>query len=486
MHTKMSKVRRHDDHETDTPAAWVARHAPGYRRARQAQAHDTQNADLDPILPTATDQAQPLANTNNQYWRPRQPERQRRNSTYKQSRSSFSHFYDFGDERSCPNMAARLPRSKPFRRIFMLLLGILALGYFSWRQAVGPELGADWNIREGFQRIFPGTFGYGQGGDYNMEENRIVTLDSSLIPGGLSDLEGKRRLIFVGDIHGCKNELIALLKECAFNQQTDHLIATGDVISKGPDSAGVVDELIRINATSVRGNHEDRILTAAGAQANEAINQERDATRHASKDSELIKSLHKRHMAFLEATPLILRIPPLPFTHALSKTQRRHAIASEILVVHAGLVPAIPLQKQDPHYVMNMRSLGRRSHTPSARPASKSDQTLPWFELWNWYHERLNRGEVVQGWHRLYTLMDASDEVQTVATKVLSMFNIGRKKPHSQTVIYGHDSRLGFVDEPWTKGLDTACVRGEQLTALILDAHGQTEIVAVPCKAYRG
>ena len=37
----------------------------------------------------------------------------------------------------------------------------------------------------------------------------------------------------------------------------------------------------------------------------------------------------------------------------------------------------------------------------------------------------------------------------------------------------------------WSKGLDSACVSGGQLTAMVLDAKGKTEIVQVECKDYR-
>ena len=85
-----------------------------------------------------------------------------------------------------------------------------------------------------------GTFGIAQGGKFEHGEVRIQELRKELVPGGVGDADGKRRLVFVGDIHGCKDELLALLDKVGFNEETDHLIPTGDVISKGPDNAGVL------------------------------------------------------------------------------------------------------------------------------------------------------------------------------------------------------------------------------------------------------
>lgn len=65
--------------------------------------------------------------------------------------------------------------------------------------------------------------------------------------------------------------------------------------------------------------------------------------------------------------------------------------------------------------------------------------------------------------------------------------------PHRRsTVIYGHDSRRGLQLTPYTKGLDTGCVKGGRLTALViaLDDQGQgaeaePRVVSVECRDYR-
>ena len=40
----------------------------------------------------------------------------------------------------------------------------------------------------------------------------------------------------VGDIQGCFDELIGLLKKVRFNPDTDNLIAAGDIVNRGPKS----------------------------------------------------------------------------------------------------------------------------------------------------------------------------------------------------------------------------------------------------------
>jgi hypothetical protein len=52
--------------------------------------------------------------------------------------------------------------------------------------------------------------------------------------------------------------------------------------------------------------------------------------------------------------------------------------------------------------------------------------------------------------------------------------------------VYGHNSKKGLNVNRYTFGLDTGCVKGGRLTALVVDAKGETEIVGVKCKSERG
>ncbi len=69
-------------------------------------------------------------------------------------------------------------------------------------------------------------------------------------------MRGNGRRIFVGDIQGCLAPLRLLLAACAFRQGIDRLLPVGDLVAKGPDSAGVLRWLRRIGAEPVLGNHD--------------------------------------------------------------------------------------------------------------------------------------------------------------------------------------------------------------------------------------
>ena len=75
-----------------------------------------------------------------------------------------------------------------------------------------------------------------------------------------------RRIWVVGDIHGCRRELDALLEQHQFDRQQDLLISVGDIIDRGPDSLGCLALLKEPWFRCVRGNHEEMALSALQGQ----------------------------------------------------------------------------------------------------------------------------------------------------------------------------------------------------------------------------
>ena len=71
------------------------------------------------------------------------------------------------------------------------------------------------------------------------------------------------RNIIIGDVHGCIDELKELINKLEI-VSTDHLFFIGDLIDKGPDSVGVVKyvyELSKLHSTIlILGNHEEKFL----------------------------------------------------------------------------------------------------------------------------------------------------------------------------------------------------------------------------------
>jgi len=130
------------------------------------------------------------------------------------------------------------------------------------------------------------------------------------------------RTIVFGDVHGCMEELRDLLASLQVTD-ADRLVSVGDLIGKGPDSRGVLEWAMGArNLTGVLGNHELRFLKTWRAGRVPA-EKEYDAATVAN-----LGDLLDRGMRFLSSWPLWLDL-------------------GDALVVHAGVLPDVPLYGHD-------------------------------------------------------------------------------------------------------------------------------------------
>ncbi len=150
------------------------------------------------------------------------------------------------------------------------------------------------------------------------------------------------RAIIVGDVHGCSAELRALLDRLA-PVEGDTLVFVGDLVARGPDSLGVLDVVRESKGLIVRGNHEDRLLAWHRAMLARARGEFALAPDLGRLHHEVAHSMRTEDWELLEQTPV---------THFLQP--------NKTLVVHAGLVPGIPIEQQDPATMMRIRSVGDR------------------------------------------------------------------------------------------------------------------------------
>ena len=68
------------------------------------------------------------------------------------------------------------------------------------------------------------------------------------------------RTVFIGDVHGCLDELRDLVEGKIRPRGQDRVILLGDLINRGPHSAGVVGYAMRYRLEAILGNHEDGYL----------------------------------------------------------------------------------------------------------------------------------------------------------------------------------------------------------------------------------
>jgi len=227
------------------------------------------------------------------------------------------------------------------------------------------------------------------------------------------------RTIIVGDVHGCMAELQELLAACDFQQGVDELVFVGDLIGKGPQQREVVRFVQALAGVRVvMGNWDHIVVRWLDAQArppgSEAVHINADILR-------LVEQLEPSELEWFRTLPLYLRLPH-----------------RNVIVVHAGIIPNLPLEQQTARDLMHMRGVIATASAHSSEVVYEATEEFgkgqPWTELW------------------------AGPEI----------------------IVYGHDARTGLVDRPFAIGLDTGCCYGGKLTAVILP---ERRLVSVPAHA---
>lgn len=206
------------------------------------------------------------------------------------------------------------------------------------------------------------------------------------------------RTLIVGDVQGCLTELKELIAEAKLVEGKDALIFVGDLVAKGPDSKGVLRLARQWKARSVKGNHEAHVLKYRVGQGDQLKPHHR----------QVAEALDEADWKYLESLPLWISLPGL-------------------IIVHAGLVPGVPLERQEEDALLNMRSL--KPHGKWSRKI----EGVPWASQWH----------------------------------------------GPERVVFGHDAVRGLQQYPCALGLDTGCVYGRRLTGLLLP---DDRLVSVPAR----
>lgn len=163
------------------------------------------------------------------------------------------------------------------------------------------------------------------------------------------------RTIAVGDIHGCRAALAAVL-DAARPGPTDTVVTLGDSIDRGPDSRGVIDDLLALaghcRLVPLLGNHEELLLAALA---------DREGLRRwlALGGADTLRSY-----GWAPGGPRRAVADWIPPAHRafLAGLRPYHETATH-LFVHAGYVPDLPLEQQ-PRLALRWRVTDTRTAVP--------------------------------------------------------------------------------------------------------------------------
>jgi len=244
------------------------------------------------------------------------------------------------------------------------------------------------------------------------------------IDGVIKDM----KTIVVGDVHGCIDECRELVSKTY--KRGDRLVFLGDLIDKGPDPAGVVRYVRGLGAECILGNHEEKVLRWFRHEDRKKrdtsyINPIKVTPEHA----EEWRQLSADDVAWLRRLPTMLRL------------------SNGFVAVHGGFLPGISLEGQPTDKIVRLRWVDAAGEYVPLQDGSLEmpDFACPWMDVWDG-DEHVVYGHAVHGLGA--PRIDKTDKDRLVV------------------------------------GIDTGCVYGGNLTAMILNEEGTGFFAVKAKKAY--
>jgi hypothetical protein len=157
------------------------------------------------------------------------------------------------------------------------------------------------------------------------------------------------RTVVVGDIHGCYEELVALVEAVGL-EESDRLISVGDLVTKGGRSREVLELFINdTRFSSVIGNHDRALLEYWKGER-----RKKDLKPSQKRCARELKEWRGRYTEFFDSLPAYIDL-------------------GSHVVVHAGLRPGVELEEQTLDDLTALRTLG---------PDRESRVGTPWYEFY--------------------------------------------------------------------------------------------------------
>ena len=270
---------------------------------------------------------------------------------------------------------------------------------------------------------------------------------------------------FIGDIQGCDAAFARLLEQIDFSASRDTLYLLGDLVNRGPDSAGVLRRAMQLgdSVRALLGNHDLHLLAAA------------HGARHPSRRDTLGSILDA---ADRDAMLEWVRQQPLARSFAQNGEQ--------MLMIHAGVLPQWTLE-ETLGYADEVQQMLRSPDLPEFLKQMYGN--LP--DRWS---------KDLQGADRLRVIINAltrlrfcspdgvmdfesTESAATPPEGLMPWFDVPGRKTADKLVAFGHWSTLGLVNRPNLLALDTGCIWGGSLSAMRIGATlADRELFDVQCE----
>ncbi|MEE9342129.1 MAG: symmetrical bis(5'-nucleosyl)-tetraphosphatase [Gammaproteobacteria bacterium] len=262
----------------------------------------------------------------------------------------------------------------------------------------------------------------------------------------------------IGDVQGCYDELLLLLKKIKFNPDKDQLWLAGDLVNRGPKSLETL-RFARNHADAVvLGNHDLHLLATA---CNVRAPKQKDTLQPilTAQDSDSL-------LDWLRTQPLFHHDKSLGYSmlHAGLPPQWDRKQAKN----HAKEVENVLLSKTYPDFF---------SHMYGDTPAQWSDKLKGWDRL-RFITNCLTRLRYCNSEGVL--ALDEKGPPGSQDNGLQPWFNWPHRKSSDMNIVFGHWSTLGAYDSDGVHALDTGCLWGGTLTAMKLGKDGSRYKIKCP------
>lgn len=245
----------------------------------------------------------------------------------------------------------------------------------------------------------------------------------------------------IGDIQGCYQSLVRLLRRMPPLAADDRLWLVGDLVNRGPDSLAVLRWAMAHDPrlVAVLGNHDLHLLARAAGLADAKKRDTLDTVLAAPDLSDIVDWLRHRPLLHVEPPWVLVHAGLLP-RWKVGEAQRLAAEAEATL--------------RGPHWRDLLAALLRPGRNAKLRAQVEFIQVV-------------TRIRTCQADGTPHT--EFSGEPADAPAGCRPWFDMPRRNSRKHVVVFGHWAALGLYLRPDIRAVDSGCVWGRQLSGLRLE-----------------